>query len=272
MLARVALSLFLTSLASCDPHGHPWKHPLPTDRKAEVTRTQVNNIRLTVPLGRSPCPGVNALANHGYLPRNGMDISLEQFITGFNESLNFDAEFVIFAVSVYQNFTTTGNNNTLNLNDLEHHAGKLVHDLLSSLVVLLSSRTADCVVSSTVPGKHDGSLSRNDLYFGDNHSFNKKIWNTVARYFHDDTISLQTAGMARKNRFAAAEAINPDFTPSVNSSLGETALYLKAMQGHNNATRTDFVRILFSEPKPLVRNSRVPHTDTSHRRGAYPIQ
>ncbi|KAL8785772.1 MAG: hypothetical protein Q9213_003150 [Squamulea squamosa] len=75
---------------------------------------------------QDPCPGVNALANHGYLPRNGLNISLDQFITGLNEGLNFDAEFTRFAVSVYQNFTTTGYNNTLNLNDLEHHASKLI--------------------------------------------------------------------------------------------------------------------------------------------------
>ncbi|EEB88281.1 hypothetical protein MPER_13964, partial [Moniliophthora perniciosa FA553] len=28
--------------------------------------------------GRSPCPALNALANHGYLPRTGKDISLSQ--------------------------------------------------------------------------------------------------------------------------------------------------------------------------------------------------
>ncbi|KAL8666615.1 MAG: hypothetical protein Q9168_007449 [Polycauliona sp. 1 TL-2023] len=236
MLAKIALSLLLASVAIGDPHGHPWQHPLPTDRKALITDIDFNARQLNVSLGRSPCPAVNALANHGYLPRNGLNVSLEQFIAGFDESLNFDAEFVVFAVDVYTNFTTTGNNNTLNLNDLDHHA---------------------------IPGEHDGSLSRNDIYFGDNHSFNKKIWNTVAANFHDDTISLQTAGMARRNRFAAAEAINPKFTPSVNSSLGETALYHKAMQGQNNATRTDFVRILFNE-------ERIPYNE-GYKKSSTPI-
>ena len=66
-------------------------------------------------------PGVNALANHGYLPRNGLNVSLDQFISGVTEGLNFETNFTLIAVAVYQNFTTTGYNNTLNLNDLDHH-------------------------------------------------------------------------------------------------------------------------------------------------------
>ena len=126
MLAKIALSLLFASVAIGDPHGHPWQHPLPTDRKPLITDGDCNARQLSVWLGRSPCPAVNALANHGYLPRNGLNVSLEQFTTGFNESLNFDAEFVAFAVAVYQNFTTTGYNNTLNLNDLDHHASKML--------------------------------------------------------------------------------------------------------------------------------------------------
>ncbi|KAL8946647.1 MAG: hypothetical protein Q9222_006981 [Ikaeria aurantiellina] len=173
---------------------------------------------------RPPCPGVNALANHGYLPRN--------------EGLNFEPAFTIFAVSVYQNFTTTGNNNTLNLIDLNHHA---------------------------IPGEHDGSLSRNDAFFGDNHSFNLSIWNSVSAHFHhDDTISTPTAARARNHRFATAKAINPNFTASTLSSMGETALYLTAMRGQDQETKTRYVDILFREERiPFdegYRVSNVTHT------------
>lgn len=82
--------------------------------------------KFTIILGRSPCPAVNALANHGYLPRNGLNISLDQFITGVTEGLNFEPNFTIFAVGIYQPFTTTGFNNTLNLNDLDHHDSKVI--------------------------------------------------------------------------------------------------------------------------------------------------
>ncbi|KAI4259263.1 MAG: hypothetical protein L6R42_004647 [Xanthoria sp. 1 TBL-2021] len=222
MLAKIGLSLLFATLAICDPKGHRWQHPLSTDRKAEGSHTLFNDGQLTISLGRSPCPGINAIANHGYLPRNGLNISLEQFITGFREGLNFDAEFVRDAVKVYQPFTTTGYNNTLNLNDLDHHS---------------------------IPGEHDGSLSRNNLFFGDNYSFNKTIWNTVAAHFHNDTISIPVAARARQDRFDAARAINKEFTPSSVSSFGESALYLKAMRGQDKETKTKYVQILFREER-----------------------
>ncbi|KAI4192843.1 MAG: hypothetical protein LQ346_004143 [Caloplaca aetnensis] len=104
-------------------------------------------MQLTVRLGRSPCPGINALASHGYLPRNGLNISMEQFITGITEGLNFETNFTIFAVGVYQNFTTTGYNNTLNLDDLDHHAGEL------SLTFLLMGETT--LYLKAMPGQDE---------------------------------------------------------------------------------------------------------------------
>ncbi|GMF13647.1 unnamed protein product [Phytophthora lilii] len=32
-------------------------------------------VGTTTPFRRSPCPGLNTLANHGYLPRNGQNIT-----------------------------------------------------------------------------------------------------------------------------------------------------------------------------------------------------
>lgn len=39
MLVNIGLPLLLllATLAICDPEGHPWRHPLPTDRKGEVS-------------------------------------------------------------------------------------------------------------------------------------------------------------------------------------------------------------------------------------------
>lgn len=134
--------------------------------------------------------------------------------------------------------------------------------------MLQSGRTANVAVLPPGPGEHDGSLSRNDLFFGDNHSFNKTIWSTVAAHFHDDTISIPVAARARQDRFDAARAINREFTPSNISSFGESALYLKAMRGQDKETKTEYVQILFRESRFLMRDLLcVPHSDTDHRRG-----
>ncbi|KAL8799516.1 MAG: hypothetical protein Q9182_005825 [Xanthomendoza sp. 2 TL-2023] len=171
--------------------------------------------------GRSPCPALNALANHGYLPRNGRNISSQQFIRSIEDVFNFEEKITTGIVRVYQPFTTTGNNNTLNLNDLDHHN----------------------------PGEFDGSLSRSDLALGDNHSFNETIWNSVAAHFHNTTISIATAAKAHKDRFAAAQAANKEFTGTADAGRGTTALYLLVMRGQFRETKTRFVQIFFRQDR-----------------------
>ena len=74
----------------------------------------------------------------------------------------------------------------------------------------------------------------------------------MAAYFHSDTISIPVAARARKDRFAAAKTRNPKFTTSILSSMGETALYLRAMQGQDRETRTEYVQILFRQSRFLT--------------------
>jgi peroxidase family protein len=107
--------------------------------------------------------------------------------------------------------------------------------------------------------EHDGSLSRNDIFFGDNYSFNKAIWGSVAAHFTNETISIPTAAAARKARLAAAAAANPEFSLNADGtqfSFIETALYLSVFGNINDGNAvTKHVRVLFGEsnvaPSPL---------------------
>ena len=36
---------------------------------------------------RGPCPGLNALANHGFLPRDGKNIHITDIVTAMNDHL-----------------------------------------------------------------------------------------------------------------------------------------------------------------------------------------
>ena len=101
--------------------------------------------------------------------------------------------------------------------------------------------------------EHDGSLSRNDIFFGDNHSFNKTIWAQTASHFTKATIDLGTAAKARKDRLAAAKAANPQFNMSsgdVQASYIESALYLNVMSNETGTTAvTQWVKTLFQEER-----------------------
>jgi hypothetical protein len=97
--------------------------------------------------------------------------------------------------------------------------------------------------------EHDGSLSRNDVFFGDNHSFNPAIFNTVAAHFKDEIITIPIAAKARTDRVHAAKAVNPKFTFGAGEdqfSQFETALYLTVFgkPSIGNARRT-WVNVMF---------------------------
>lgn len=100
--------------------------------------------------------------------------------------------------------------------------------------------------------EHDGSLSRGDIYFGDNHSFNSTIWNSVAAWFTNNTIPLATAISARSSRLAAAAAANPEFNMSSNDmefSGIETALYMTVFADPKaeSEARNEWVGVMFGK-------------------------
>ncbi|KAM0329546.1 hypothetical protein ACHAQA_004855 [Verticillium albo-atrum] len=186
--------------------GHRWKAPGGTDR-------------------RSPCPMVNSLANHGYLPRDGLNISLADLIVAFTDAVNLDPAATTLVGTKALTASTTGDSTTFNLDDINAHG----------------------II------EHDGSLSRNDIFFGDNHSFNRTIWNSVASHFTNRTISIPTAAAARKARLQAAAAVNPEFTlnaDGVQFSLIETALYLSIFGNVNDGNAvTKWVRVMFEQER-----------------------
>ncbi|KAK0720117.1 Chloroperoxidase [Lasiosphaeris hirsuta] len=185
---------------------HSWQKPSPTDL-------------------RSPCPMVNALANHGYLPRDGKNVSLARLITGAKEGVNLAPDATLIVGVKALQASSTGNLLTFHLSDLNKHG----------------------VI------EHDGSLSRNDDNSGDNHTFAPEIWATVAAHFTSDTISIETAAQARKDRLAAAPKANPKFhldESGLRFSAIETSLYLRVFgEGIEGNARTDWVRTLFEHER-----------------------
>ncbi|RGP77035.1 hypothetical protein FLONG3_4864 [Fusarium longipes] len=196
--------VFLCSTAlAVSAAGNEWKAPTSSDR-------------------RSPCPMVNSLANHGYLPRNGLNISLDDLIVAFTDSVNLDPAATTL---VGKQALTTGDGVTFNLDDLNKHG----------------------II------EHDGSLSRADTFFGDNHSFNETIWAQTSSHFTESTISIRTAAKARNERLKIAAATNPEYDlPSSGNqaSLIETALYLIVFGNPKDGNaKTEWVKTLFEQER-----------------------
>lgn len=112
---------------------------------------------------RSPCPGLNALANHGILPRDGKNIDLPTLVVAAYKGFSLAEAATVLVGSVGLKASTTGNASTFHLADLDHH------EII----------------------EHDGSMTRADIYFGDSLSFNDEAYaRTLATWGDNETITV----------------------------------------------------------------------------------
>ncbi|KAG9233454.1 Chloroperoxidase [Amylocarpus encephaloides] len=93
---------------------------------------------------RLPYLFVVSLANHGILPRHGLNIPMADLIVAFNTSINLGPE---ATQQVGDEALSACDGTTFNLDDRHKHGTP----------------------------EHDASLSRWDTYFGDNHSLSATI-------------------------------------------------------------------------------------------------
>lgn len=99
----------------------------------------------------------------------------------------------------------------------------------------------------------DGSLTRNDIYFGDDLHFDATVWAPVAHdlgldhyRFTDRVVTIETAAKATENRYKLAKAVNPQFNASAHqhaTEYGTTALYLYTVWDNDKG----------AAPKPWVK-------------------
>jgi hypothetical protein len=120
---------------------------------------------------RGPCPALNSLANHGFIRRNGKDITVNALVRALAMALNVSEDLAEKVATGALRTSSSATSRTFNLDDL----GK--HNII----------------------EHDGSLSRKDLSVdGDNVSFNKEIFEEFLSYFNGtDRITLPAAAAAR---------------------------------------------------------------------------
>lgn len=146
--------------------------------------------------------------------------------------------------------------------------------LLSSPFPLLGSFDLDNLNQHNFPIEHDASrkychqnlhrslliksphpVSRQDAYFGDDHTFYDPIWQDVLSFYGDsDMTALLPASKSIANRTADSQAINPTFTYGFREFIqryGEDSIYLQAMGSDDisGVTRIDWVKALFEEER-----------------------
>ena len=76
-------------------HLRPGKKPLIIDEKVHYYEYHANNEGKSA-YKRSPCPGVNALANRDFIPRSGKRISFPALAQAMRDVFNFGDDNVSF--------------------------------------------------------------------------------------------------------------------------------------------------------------------------------
>ncbi|EED21063.1 peroxidase, putative [Talaromyces stipitatus ATCC 10500] len=164
---------------------HPWIAPGPD---ADKSLTKV----------RGPCPALNTTANHGFIPRSGRNITMDDLIPGLKASLNVAEDIAIMAGTNAFKTNPAPSATVFDLDMLNLHGAI----------------------------EHDNSLSRGDYYFGDNHSFNETIYAETRAWFHESIISLPQAVSALRSRIETSRKTNPHFFFDLDGSTATTASYL----------------------------------------------
>ncbi|KAJ7478662.1 Cloroperoxidase, partial [Mycena galericulata] len=173
---------------------------------------------------RSPCPGLNTLANHGYLPRDGTNITIPMMLQAAIDGFNVGSDAIIQAAKF--GLLSGDAPTTLNLNALA------LHNLI----------------------EHDASISRNDFALGDNLHFNETIFSTLVNANPGvDYYNATSAGQVQHDRLAISLATNPNITNTPKEFLlrtRESGLYLSIMGNPmTGVAPKEFVQIFFREER-----------------------
>ncbi|TEB37033.1 aromatic peroxygenase precursor [Coprinellus micaceus] len=201
---------------------------------------------------RGPCPGLNTLASHGYLPRDGV-ATPTQIINAVQEGFNMANKAARFAA--YSAHLVDGN---------------LVTDLLS--IGGKTSKTGEDPPPPAIVGglnthtvfEGDASLTRGDFFFGDNHSFNQTLFDQFIEYsnrFGDGFYNVSVAAELRHQRIQQSIATNPTFdltSPRFFTAFGEATLpYALFVDGR--ITERETARLDMTNATLFFRDSKFPN-------------
>ncbi|KDQ53209.1 hypothetical protein JAAARDRAFT_438096 [Jaapia argillacea MUCL 33604] len=154
---------------------------------------------------RGPCPGLNTMANHGYLPRNGI-VSSADIINGAQEAFNVDYNFSVALAS----FALLSRGNVL--------LDRVSLGLESPLVPPLPGNIDGTPGGLGKHGRFEGdvSMTRQDFDLGDNVHFQQDMYDNlltyVSNYSDGNVVSERVFQEYRYARFVDSYLRNPNLT------------------------------------------------------------
>ncbi|KFZ11821.1 hypothetical protein V501_04562 [Pseudogymnoascus sp. VKM F-4519 (FW-2642)] len=145
---------------------------------------------------RGPCPMMNTLANHGFLPHDGRNITKANAVHALSAGLNFDPALASLMWDQAIIANPEPNATFFTLDNLNRHN------------VL----------------EHDASLSRVDDFFGNNHAFDQATFDETRVWWTGPVLDANMLANGKLARQLGSKAKNPEYTFTANTeqfSLGE---------------------------------------------------
>ncbi|KDR67092.1 hypothetical protein GALMADRAFT_80170 [Galerina marginata CBS 339.88] len=202
---------------------------------------------------RGPCPALNTLASHGYIPRNGIATPV-QIIHAVQEAFNLENEFARFLV--YSTFLVNGNPITNLMSIGGQTSGTGTNPPAPATVGGLNSHN-NC--------EGDTSMTRADFFFGNNHNFNETRFQTFVDFsnkFGGGKYNLTVAAELRNHLFQDSLMNNPTFSlvsPRLFTAYGESVFPINFfIDGRQKDGQLDL-----DVARSFVQNMRMP--DGFHR-------
>ncbi|KAF7328405.1 Cloroperoxidase [Mycena venus] len=181
-----------TGLKQIPDAAHPFIAPGPNDQ-------------------RGPCPGMNTLANHGYIPRNGI-ATFEEITLAMAEAYNLEINFGAFLVAA--NMLLRGN----------PFVNKISIGGVSPLVPPLPGNIGSNVTGGLA--KHggfegDASITRADVHIGDNRNFQDILYDLDLLYLgkfgdngpdgNNTVFNIPTIIAIKQHNIQMNQAADPEF-------------------------------------------------------------
>ncbi|KAL3466958.1 Cloroperoxidase [Aspergillus heterothallicus] len=174
---------------------------------------------------RSPCPMLNTLANHNYIPRDGRNITRPILVNALTKVLNFNPD---LASGQFDNGL---------LGNPEPNADYFDLDMLNQHNTL----------------EHDASLSRQDAYFGRADTFDQAVFDQSRAYWTESTLTAAMLSNSKVARMLDSKARNPTYTFTAQQdqiNLGEVGGLIAVFGSTEEGTvRRDFVEYFFENER-----------------------
>ncbi|KAK2594730.1 hypothetical protein QQS21_007580 [Conoideocrella luteorostrata] len=192
---------------------------------------------------RSPCPGINTLANHGFINRNGRDVNFLQLVSGAFKALGTSPETSGFVAAVGLASSHNPLSFGFDLSDLRNHYFLI---------------------------EHDCSFSRGDQKDGNNNDYNPELWDVALSVLKDsDTVTPASLGKAKGERVQDQKRRNPASVYGPRAALFggiEMGMILSALStllgfGH---TKLDYLNSVIQEERLPVHLGWRPNLESNN--------